>query len=116
MPSGLITLLPSGVGKSDTNGARMAGLFGKHQQEPMGLSRVCLSRIIPHVTADVPPEPPSRSRLQHGEDYESLGHASIQITLDTYSHVAPGLQEAAARRFEEAFTTTPKKELVENLG
>ena len=33
---------------------------------------------------------------------ERLGHSSIQITLDTYSHVAPGLQEAAAMRFDEA--------------
>ena len=32
---------------------------------------------------------------------ERLGHASIVITLDTYSHVASGLQEAAAKRFEE---------------
>jgi integrase len=32
---------------------------------------------------------------------ERLGHASIQITLDTYSHVAPGLQQAAANRFGE---------------
>ena len=32
---------------------------------------------------------------------ERLGHASIQITLDTYSHVAPGLQEAAANKFEK---------------
>ena len=32
---------------------------------------------------------------------ERLGHASIQITLDTYSHVAPRLQEAAANRFDE---------------
>ena len=35
---------------------------------------------------------------------ERLGHASISITLDTYSHVAPGLQEAAAARFDQAFT------------
>lgn len=34
---------------------------------------------------------------------ERLGHASIQTTLDTYSHVAPGLQETAAKRFDEAF-------------
>ena len=27
---------------------------------------------------------------------ERLGHASIGITLDTYSHVMPGMQEAAA--------------------
>ena len=32
---------------------------------------------------------------------ERLGHASIQITLDTYSHVAPGLQEAAANGFDQ---------------
>ena len=34
---------------------------------------------------------------------ERLGHSSIAITLDTYSHVSPGLQEAAAKRFVEAF-------------
>jgi len=32
---------------------------------------------------------------------ERLGHGSIQITLDTYSHVAPGLQQAAADKFDE---------------
>jgi len=41
---------------------------------------------------------------------ERLGHASIQITLDTYSHVAPGLQEAAAARFDEVFQTAPNNE------
>ena len=30
---------------------------------------------------------------------ERLGHANIQITLDTYSHLLPGLQQAAAERF-----------------
>ena len=32
---------------------------------------------------------------------ERLGHASVVITLDTYSHVLPGLQEEAAAKFEE---------------
>jgi len=32
---------------------------------------------------------------------ERLGHASVSITLDTYSHVLPGLQEAAVERFDE---------------
>ena len=32
---------------------------------------------------------------------ERLGHARIGITLDTYGHVTPELQEAAALRFEE---------------
>lgn len=32
---------------------------------------------------------------------ERLGHSSIQLTLDLYSHVTPGLQRAAALRFDE---------------
>jgi integrase len=31
---------------------------------------------------------------------ERLGHANIGITLDTYSHLLPGLQEDAAKRFD----------------
>jgi integrase len=31
---------------------------------------------------------------------ERLGHSTISTTLDTYSHVAPRLQEAAARGFD----------------
>jgi integrase len=36
---------------------------------------------------------------------ERLGHATIGITLDTYSHVTPGLQEAAALKFEQGLQT-----------
>ena len=32
---------------------------------------------------------------------ERLGHSSIQITLDVYSHLLPGIQEAAALKFDE---------------
>jgi len=32
---------------------------------------------------------------------ERLGHSSVAITLDIYSHVLPGLQESAARKFDE---------------
>jgi len=35
---------------------------------------------------------------------ERLGHSSIRITLDTYSHVLPGIQEAAAKRFDDFLT------------
>ena len=31
---------------------------------------------------------------------ERLGHSTISITLDTYSHVTPGLQRAAAMAFD----------------
>jgi len=34
---------------------------------------------------------------------ERLGHASIEMTLDLYSHVAPGMQEAAAANFDKMF-------------
>lgn len=33
---------------------------------------------------------------------ERLGHSTVSITLDTYSHVLPGLQEAAAVAFDQA--------------
>jgi len=47
---------------------------------------------------------------------ERLGHSTIAVTLDTYSHVAPGLQEAAAKRFDEAFTTKYNKPESEAVG
>jgi len=31
---------------------------------------------------------------------ERLGHATVGITLDTYSHVLPNLQEEAARKID----------------
>jgi len=41
---------------------------------------------------------------------ERLGHASIQLTLDTYSHVAPGLQEAAAAGFDSMISAVQDHE------
>jgi len=48
---------------------------------------------------------------------ERLGHSTISTTLDTYSHVAPGLQEAAARGFDEILKkdSALDKELTEIL-
>jgi len=40
---------------------------------------------------------------------ERLGHASVGITLDIYSHVLPGLQEAAVERFDQILTLEDKK-------
>jgi integrase len=34
---------------------------------------------------------------------ERLGHANISTTLDTYSHVIPGLQAAAAIKLDDIF-------------
>jgi integrase len=43
--------------------------------------------------------------LSNGENpkvaSERLGHSTIVLTLDTYSHVLPDMQEEAARRIEK---------------
>jgi len=33
---------------------------------------------------------------------ERLGHSTVGITLDTYTHVLPGMQEDAVQRFDSA--------------
>lgn len=44
---------------------------------------------------------------------ERLGHASITMTLDLYSHVTPGLQAAAAAKFDELINPKLKSEAVD---
>jgi len=34
---------------------------------------------------------------------DRLGHASIQVTMDTYSHVMPGMEDQVAREVESIF-------------
>jgi integrase len=38
---------------------------------------------------------------------ERLGHSTVSLTLDVYSHAVPSLQEAAAR-FDEMLGRTPR--------
>ena len=45
---------------------------------------------------------------------ERPGHSSIQLTLDTYSHVDLGLQEAAVAGLGKMVLTRREKEAVEN--
>ena len=47
---------------------------------------------------------------------ERLGHASIQITLDVYSHVSPGLQQMAAAQFDEILDPERGKEPVDTMS
>ena len=42
---------------------------------------------------------------------ERLGHSTIAMTLDTYSYVVPGLQEAAAKKFDSLFKTPVGKQV-----
>ncbi len=45
---------------------------------------------------------------------ERLGHATVAFTLDVYSSVVPGLQEQAAKRFDDLLNQKGRKELVAN--
>ena len=45
-----------------------------------------------------------RQRVHPKVVQERLGHAKVGTTPDIYSHVTPGLPEAAALRFEEGLT------------
>ena len=49
-----------------------------------------------------------------GIDPMGVGYASIQITLDTCAHVAPGLQEAAAAGFDKMVFPRRENAAVEN--
>ncbi len=44
---------------------------------------------------------------------ERLGHAAISTTLDLYSHVSPGLQQAAAESFDRLLNGRHEKEAFE---
>ena len=52
-------------------------------------------------------------RLANGEHpkvvAELLGHASVTLTLDTYSHVLPGMQEQATERLDKLLTEAKAK-------
>ncbi|MDP6494863.1 MAG: tyrosine-type recombinase/integrase [Dehalococcoidia bacterium] len=47
---------------------------------------------------------------------ERLGHSSITMTLDIYSHVAPGLQEAAALSFDKLVAPQRENAVVGRVG
>jgi integrase len=43
---------------------------------------------------------------------ERLGHTSVGTTLDTYSHVLPGLQDAAAAQLDAVLDVSARKEAI----
>ncbi|MBA7589176.1 Tyrosine recombinase XerC [subsurface metagenome] len=47
---------------------------------------------------------------------EMLGHSSVAFTLDVYSHVVPGLQEAAGKRLDEVLDPELAKENVGKMS
>jgi len=47
---------------------------------------------------------------------ERLGHSGVAITLDTYSHVLPGMQEEAAKRFGEVLQQAKVQSEIEQIA
>ena len=46
---------------------------------------------------------------------ERLGHSTIAVTMDTYSHVLPGMQEEAAQAVEDLLEEAEYRRLERNL-
>jgi integrase len=40
---------------------------------------------------------------------ERLGHSKVGLTLDTYSHVVPGMQEEAAQKIDAVLGSAIRK-------
>ena len=82
-----------------TEEARKAG------SEPMVLPEI-RPYDLRHTSATVP--------LLAGESpkvvSERLGHSTVTLTLDTYSHVLPGMQERAASKLDAILRATSEKD------
>ncbi len=51
-------------------------------------------------------------RVQARVVMELLGHSQISLTMNTYSHVLPGLQTAAAAQLDELLLAPPSSAAV----
>lgn len=47
---------------------------------------------------------------------ERLGHSSIQVTMDIYSHLMPNMQEEAINQFADTFYNNVKRELINSIA
>ncbi len=90
----------------------VAPIFAANPQLDPGAQRAGRAGCAPGGEARLPlPRPPPylREPLDRGERYpkaiqERLGHSSIQITMDRYGHLLPGLDDALAAGLEAAYT------------
>jgi integrase len=46
---------------------------------------------------------------------EALGHSTVGITLDTYSHVTPNIQAAAAAKLDAVMVTAQRENEKKNV-
>jgi len=87
-------------------------VFCHHDRTPLDPSTISHAFAQVLRKAELPPMPFHGLRHRHATlllqagthprvVMERLGHSSIRVTLDTYSHVVGGLQELAAQRFDD---------------
>jgi integrase len=87
-------------------------VFCHHDGTPFDPSTISHTFADTLQKADLPPMPLHGLRHSHATILlqagthprvvmERLGHSSIRVTLDTYSHVVGGLQELAAQKFDD---------------
>ncbi len=91
-------------------------IFARHTGEPIEANNLKKRYFKPILEAAGLPDmrlydlrhTAATLRLVNGEHpkfvQEMLGHASITLTMDTYSHVLPGMQEESAARLNELLT------------
>ena len=79
---------------------RAQGLSEREIGRQLGLGRNTVSLYL-RALGGIRPRPCRRAERCLSADErvsERLGHATVAFTLDTYSHVLPGLQEDAAAK------------------
>ena len=87
-------------------------VFCHHDRTPLDPSTISHAFANVLHKAGLPPMPLHGLRHSHATlllqagthprvVMERLGHSSIRVTLDTYSHVVGGLQELAAQKFDD---------------
>jgi integrase len=110
---GVRTMLGETVGKDDL-------VFSTPQGAPLRPNTITRSWTVLAAKAGVKPIRLHDARHTHASlmlkqgvhpkiVQERLGHSTISMTLDIYSHVAPGLQEAAARGFDALVNSEREK-------
>ena len=98
--------------------AALTGIHGRAQttiQEPINVCAMTVAwldrtaRGLP-IFISAPSKGMLRQVVHPQIVQESLGHAKVGTTLDIYSHVTQGLQQAAALRFEEGLMDAKQPE------
>jgi integrase len=98
--------LAAGYAGAETIFTNDAGGFPRQSDERRRFQRIVAAAGVPSIRFHDLRHSAATLLLAAGEHVkvvsERLGHASIQITMDTYAHVLPTMQAAAVRKIETA--------------